>query len=114
MKILLDHCVPKPFKKELSEHEVSTAREMGWEALKNGELINQAQANGFDIIITVDQNVRFQQNLGGRKIAVCLLIARGITTDKLRPLVPAIAELLTAIKPGKLYQVKASDLNEQP
>jgi len=114
VRILLDHCVPKPFKKELPEHEVSTAREMGWEALKNGELINQAQANGFDIIITVDQNVRFQQNLGGRKIAVCLLIARGITTDKSRSLVPAIAELLTAIKPGKLYQVKASDLNEQP
>ena len=78
---------------------------MGWEALKNSALLDQAQSNGFDVIITVDQNVRYQQNLRGRSIAVCVLMAGGITIEKLRPLVPALEELLPAIQPGKLYQV---------
>ena len=108
MKILLDHCVPKPFKYELSKHEISTAREMGWETLKNGELLEQAQSRGFEIVITVDQNMRYQQNLMGRSIAVCVLIALGITTEDLRPLVPALEELLSKIQPGMLYEVGKS------
>jgi hypothetical protein len=107
VKVLLDHCVPKPFKNELPKHEVSTAREMGWEALKNGALLDQAQSNGFDVVITVDQNVRYQQNLTGRSIPVCVLTAGGITIEKLRPLVPALEVLLPTVQPGRLYQVTA-------
>ena len=80
---------------------------MGWEALKNGALLDQAQSNGFDVMITVDQNVRFQQNLRGRSIGVCVLMADGITIAKLRPLAPALEELLPSVQPGKLYQVSA-------
>ena len=72
---------------------------MGWEALKNGALLDQAQSNGFDVMITVDQNVRFQQNLRGRSIAVCVLMADGITIEKLRPLAPALEELLPSVQP---------------
>jgi hypothetical protein len=107
VKILLDHCVPKSFKNELPQHEVTTAREQGWEALKNGDLLNQAQISGFDILITVDQNVRYQQNLSGRSIAVCVLIARGITIENLRPLVGELEKLLPTIQPGQLYQINS-------
>ena len=82
--MLFDHCVPKPLRHELKEHEVSTAKEMGWEGLRNGQLLEQAQANGFDVVITVDQNIRFQQNLKGRAIAVCVLVAGGVTVEDLR------------------------------
>lgn len=107
MKILLDHCVPKSFKNEITDHEVATARELGWEALKNGDLLNQAQLSGFDIIITVDQNIRYQQNLSGHSIAVCVLTARGITIESLRPLVGELEKLLPTIQPGHLYQINS-------
>ena len=92
MKILFDHCVPKPLRRELPKHEISTAKEMGWEALKNGKLLERAQASGFEVVITTDQNIRYQQNLIGRSIAVCVLIADGITVENLRPLVPGLKE----------------------
>lgn len=105
MRILLDHCVPKPFKYELPGHDVSTAREMGWEALKNGALLDKAQSGGFEVFITVDQNIRYQQNLKNRGIAVCVLVGGGITIEKLSPLVPNLETLLPTIQPGVVYEV---------
>ena len=61
---------------------------MGWETLSNGRLLEQAEANGFETLVTVDQGLRFQQNLVGRSISVCVLIADGITVEDLRPLIP--------------------------
>lgn len=107
MKILFDHCVPRPLRYELPDHEISTAREMGWEALTNGRLLDQAEVNGFETLVTVDQNVRFQQNLVGRSIAVCVLVAEGITVEDLRPLIPVLEQALRTARPGKLYEVKA-------
>ena len=106
MKILLDHCVPKPLKQELLQHQVSTVREMGWEALKNGALLNEAQAKGFEVFVTVDQNIQYQQNLRNRSIAVCVLIADGITIEKLRPLVPELETVLLTVQPGMVYEVR--------
>ena len=107
MKILLDHCVPRPFKNELPKHEVSTAKEMRWESLTNGELLREAEANGFEVLVTVDQNLRYQQNLVGSKISVCILVAQGITVEDLRPLVTPLEDQLTTARPGKLYEVRA-------
>lgn len=81
---------------------------MGWEALTNGKLLEQASANGFEAVVTVDQNFRFQQNLIGRSIAVFVLVADGITVEDLRPLIPVLEQSLRLARPGKLYQVKAS------
>jgi hypothetical protein len=106
VKILLDHCVPKPFKQELPRHEVSTAREMGWEALTNGELLEKAQGSGFEVFITVDQNIRYQQNLRDRSIAVCVLIGEGIMIEKLIPLVPKLEAILPAVQSGTVYEVR--------
>jgi hypothetical protein len=78
---------------------------MGWEALKNGELLDAAQAAAFDVLLTVDQNVRYQQNLQGRALAVIVMIANGITMDDLRPLIPAVTSTLLLVQPGRLYEV---------
>jgi hypothetical protein len=105
MKILLDHCVPRPFRHTLSGHDIITARDMGWETLKNGVLLDAAQDAAFDVLLTVDQNLRYQQNLQDRELAVIVMIANGITMDDLRPLVPVVASTLLLVQPGRLYEV---------
>lgn len=105
MKILFDHCVAKSLRKYLPGHEVKTTREMRWEGLKNGALLAKAEEAGFDLLLTVDQNLRYQQNLSGRAIAVVVMIANGITVDDLRPLLPALENTLLTIQPGQVYEV---------
>jgi predicted nuclease of predicted toxin-antitoxin system len=107
VKILFDHCVPKPLRRELPRHDITTARDMRWEGLKNGRLLDEAQAAGFDVLLTVDHNIRYQQNLTGRAIAVVVMIADGITVEELRPLLPAVEETLALVQPGQLYEVRA-------
>lgn len=108
MKILFDHCVTKPLRRELSGHEVKLTGEMGWQRLKNGTLLDAAVAEGFEVFLTVDQNIRYQQNLAGRSIAVVVLSAGGITIDDLKPLLPKIERTLLTVQPGKLYEVAAA------
>jgi hypothetical protein len=73
MRILFDHGTPVPIRHFLSGHTVSTAAREGWQGLQNGELLDSAEAAGFDLFITTDKNLRHQQNLSGRRIAVLLL-----------------------------------------
>ena len=68
MRVLLDECLPRKLKSELAEHEVRTAQEQGWAGLKNGELLKVADRS-FDVLLTVDRNIAFQQNLKGMRIA---------------------------------------------
>ncbi|MEO6725741.1 MAG: hypothetical protein ABIU20_03925 [Blastocatellia bacterium] len=109
MKILFDHCVPRPLRRELPQHEIKTTREMRWEGLKNGKLLAEAEAAGFDVLLTVDQNLRYQQNLTGRSISVLVLIARGITVDDLLPLIPDVEKALIAIQPGQVSKVTGAE-----
>lgn len=78
---------------------------MGWEALRNGDLLEKAQGSGFEVFITVDQSIRYQQNLQNRSIAVCVLIGEGITIDKLIPLVSKLEAILPAVQLGAVYEV---------
>ena len=73
MKILFDQGVPVPLRKSLNSHEVKTLYELNWSTLKNGDLINRAEANGYDLLITTDQNLKYQQNLTERRIAILVL-----------------------------------------
>ncbi len=74
MRIVFDKNVPVGVRRFLSEHEVRTFVEMPWHAqLENGELLNAAEAAGFDVLVTSDQNIRYQQNLTGRKLALVVL-----------------------------------------
>lgn len=73
MRVLLDQGTPVPLRKHLAGHQVATTFELGWSKLKNGELLQKAEENGFSVLITTDQNLRYQQNLTGRKIAIVVL-----------------------------------------
>ena len=70
MKILLDECVPLQVRHALTEHEVTTAQRMGWSGISNGDLLDKAEHEGFQVFILADKNLRYQQNLSGRKIAI--------------------------------------------
>jgi len=73
MKILFDQGTPLPLRQMLSDHDVDTAFELGWAELTNGELLSSADEAEFDLLITTDQNLRHQQNLSGRRIAVVII-----------------------------------------
>jgi hypothetical protein len=68
-RVLFDHCVPRPFRNLLVDCDVSTALDVGWEQLKNGELIDAAEGAGFEVLITADKNLQYQQNLATRRTA---------------------------------------------
>jgi hypothetical protein len=72
VKILFDQGTPAPLRRELVGHRVFTAYEMGWSALRNGELLKAAEAD-FEVFITTDRSLRYQQNLGGRRLAILVL-----------------------------------------
>ena len=73
MRILFDHGVPKPIARSLTGHEVTFARRIGWHELGNGELIQRAEETGYDVLLSTDKNIRYQQNLASRKIAIVVL-----------------------------------------
>ena len=72
MRILFDQGTPVPLRRVLTAHQVATAFEMGWSKLENGELLAKAESQ-FDLLITTDQNLRYQQNLAGRRLAILVL-----------------------------------------
>ena len=73
MRILFDNGTPKPIARSLTGHEVAHARVIGWHQLKNGELIQRAEEAGYEVLLSTDKNIRYQQNLTGRKIALVIL-----------------------------------------
>jgi len=91
MRILLDECVPWPIHKLLSLHICESTQRCGWTGIKNGELLKLAEGQ-FDLFITSDQNLRYQQNLHGRRIAILQL-----STNKLNPIIAATLQLQDAI-----------------
>ena len=75
MKVLFDQGTPVPLRRYLRRHEVTTVYELGWSTLQNGSLISQAEAAGFDVLITTDKNWKYQQNLSERSLAVVVLLS---------------------------------------
>ena len=75
MKILFDHGTPAPLRNHLREHSVDRSAEKGWELLENGELIRKAEEEGYRVIVTTDQSIRYQQNLAGRRLAIVVLLS---------------------------------------
>jgi hypothetical protein len=73
MRILFDQGAPSGIARSLSGHEVTQAMERGWDRISNGELLNVAEAAGFDVLLTTDKKLRYQQNLTGRRLAVVVL-----------------------------------------
>ena len=105
MKILLDESVPRLLKLRLPQLSISTVQEMGWAGLRNGELLRRAEEH-FDDMVTADQNLRYQQNLSGRMLAILVLPSNQVPL--VIRLVPAIETLLTTIQPGTVVDVPLS------
>lgn len=100
MKILLDECIDWRLSRDLVGHEVKTAHQMGWATIKNGELLALASEQ-FDVFLTVDKNLSFQQNLSSFNIAVVVLCAISNRLADLKPLISDLLEKISAIKSGK-------------
>ena len=107
MRLLLDECVPRPLKRELTGHDVSTVVERGWSSKRNTELLRLVLAEGFEGFLTVDQNVPFQQNVAALGVAVVVVVARTNRLKELRPLVPGVLDALRRVKPGQVIRVGA-------
>jgi hypothetical protein len=104
MRLLLDECVPKRLKSELTGHQVLTVREAGWAGLENGALLRAASGR-FDVLVTVDQGIEYQQNLAGLQIALVIIVAPSNDIDDLRPLVPTVLQALTSVQPATSLRV---------
>jgi hypothetical protein len=105
MRVLLDECVPRSLRKELFGHEVKTGAEAGWAGVKNGELL-QLAARQFDLLLTVDRNLEYQQNFAGLALAVVVLHAPSNDVVVLRPLMPAVLTAISESKPGKVTHIR--------
>lgn len=104
MRILLDECVPRRFRRQLQGHEVRTVPEMGWASFENGVLLAVASGK-FDVLVTTDQRLKYQQNVARFQIAVVVLVARRNKLEFLVPLVPQLMKVLEKIKPGEVHRV---------
>ncbi|MDY6806626.1 MAG: DUF5615 family PIN-like protein [Cyanobacteriota bacterium] len=99
MKILLDECLPRKLKNSLEEHTVITVPQQGWSGTKNGELLRLAE-NEFDVFITVDRNLTYQQNLTDVNLAIVVLVARSNRLESIIPLMPEVRLALETIQAG--------------
>lgn len=104
MLLLLDECIDRRLGRELVGHTTKSATQMGWAGLKNGALLSVAEKE-FDVFITVDRNLSFQQNLSKFDIAVLVLRAKTNQLEDLRPLVNQILAALERIKPKQTLTI---------
>jgi hypothetical protein len=99
VRVFLDECIDWRLSRDIGGHDVKTARQMGWTAIKNGELLALAAAH-FDAFVTVDRNLSFQQNLATLPIAVIILRTKSNRLSDLRPLVQGLLSSLESAKRG--------------
>ena len=103
MRVLFDQGTPVPLRQALTNHSVSTAYELGWATLKNGELLRSAEEQGFNVLVTTDTNLRYQQNLAARRIAVVVLSST--SWPRIRLVVERIAIAVNSASVGSYVEV---------
>lgn len=108
MKILFDDNTPAPLAAFLRNYVVVRADQTGWQGLQNGALLSAAEKENFDLLLTCDQNIRYQQNLAGRKLAVVMLSSNHWPT--LKPVADAIAAALDLVRTGQVIHIDVSAL----
>ncbi len=106
MRVLLDECVPKRLGREVIGHAVRTVPQEGWSGKKNGVLLGLMSAAGFEVLLTVDQGIRHQQNLQAAGVAVVVMFGASNQLADLRPLVPNVLLALETVKPGVVVEVR--------
>ena len=105
MRILLDHCVPKRLGRQFPNHHVRTAQQMGWAALRNGALLSTAAAD-FDVMLTVDRRIQYQQNPSTLPLSVIVLVAVTNKIKDLVHLVPQVEQVMVSLSPRTLVEVR--------
>lgn len=103
MKLLFDQGTPVPLRNHLPNHAVGTAYEKGWSNLKNGDLLARAESNGFDALITTDQNLPYQQNLTGRKISVVALLTT--SWPRIKNHIASVVQAIDSLQPGSYEEI---------
>ncbi len=103
MRVLFDQGTRVPLRQHLATHQVATTFELGWSHLKNGELLQRAEENGFSVLVTTDQNLRYQQNLVGRKIAIVVLTTT--SWPRIERAVTNVANAVASAAPGSYVEV---------
>ncbi len=108
MKILIAECLPATLKENIAAlgHECQTVRQAGFGSKKNGELLTLAEGR-WDVLLTSDRNIKYQQNMTGRRVSVLILFAKSNRMKDLLRLMPACAQALLSIQPGRVVEVGA-------
>jgi predicted nuclease of predicted toxin-antitoxin system len=104
MLILFDQATPVPLRSFLKGHTVRTAAQQGWDRLRNGDPLNAAEAAGFQMLLTTDKNMRYQQNLAGRKLTVLVLGQQD--WGLLRPQIQIVVDAVNQVAPGSYTEVE--------
>lgn len=105
MRILIDECIDERFRNSLPGHDCQTAHYAGLAGLQNGELLIAAETAGFDVFLTADQGIEYQQNLAARKIAIIIFRAKSNRLKDLLPLVSACLASIDSIQPGQIVRI---------
>jgi Domain of unknown function (DUF5615) len=105
VRVLLDEQLPRQLARELTGHHVRTVQQEGWSGIKNGELLRRAGQEGYDALLTADQNLEFQQNLARSAVGVIVLAAPSNALEDLLPLVPRVLAALLICQPGQVINV---------
>jgi hypothetical protein len=105
VRILLDECTPRRLRRELPEFAVEHVSDLGWQGRRNGVLLASMKDAGFSVLITVDRNLQFQQNVPAAEVAVVVLSAATNRMHDLVPLIPELRVILADAKPGFIYRV---------
>ena len=103
MRVLFDQGTPVPLRKHLTNHHVSTAFELGWASLENGELLQQAESEGFEVLVTTDQNLKYQQNLSSRIIGIVVLSTT--SWPRIQQVLSSVVESIENIQPNGYIEV---------
>lgn len=106
MLVLIDECLDERIRHSFFDHDCQTVRYAKLAGLKNGQLLTAAEALGFEVLVTVDQSVPYQQRLGARKIAVLILCAPTNRLRDLQPLVRGALAALNFLQPGEVVRVE--------
>lgn len=104
MRVLFDQGTPVPLRRLLTQHDVITAHERGWSQLKNGELLDSAEKEGFAVLVTTDANLKYQQSLTSRKLAIVVLTTT--SWPRIQRVADAVVAAVDGAAPGTYFEVE--------
>lgn len=113
MKILLDHNLDRRLKLHLFEHDATTTQEQGWADVVNGKLLDLAETDGFNVVLTADANIKHQQNFSARNIAILIVRAFNNRLSTHLEMILDVKDALIAIRPGEIVEIFHADFKKK-